>query len=146
MKRIINNKKYDTETARMIGSDSYSNPRDFNYWAETLYRKRTGEYFLYGEGGPNSRYSKRIEQNCWSGGEKIIPLTYENARKWAEEHLSVNEYEAEFGEVSEDDSSETINVSMPAALLAKLRRQAQENETSVSKIITALIERAMNDN
>ncbi len=146
MKRIINNKKYDTETARMIGSDSYSNPRDFNHWEETLYRKRTGEYFLYGKGGPNSRYSKRIEQSCWSGGEEIIPLTYENARRWAEEHLPVNEYEAEFGEVSEDDSSETINVSMPAALLAKLRRQAQENETSVSKIITALIERAMNNN
>lgn len=141
MKKIINNKVYDTSTAREIGCNSYSNPRDFHYWCETLYCKRTGEYFLHGEGGPRSRYSEQIEQNSWSSGEKIIPLSYENARKWAEENLAADEYEREFGEITEDETAETINVSMPAALAAKLRRRAQEEGVSVSKIITSILEK-----
>lgn len=142
MKKIINNKVYDTTTAREIGSNSYSNPRDLNFWSETLYCKRTGEYFVHGEGGPASRYAERIEQNSWSGGEKIIPVSYENARKWAEENLTADEYESEFGAVTEDDTAETVNVSMPAALIAKLRRKAQEEGVSVSRLITSILERA----
>lgn len=142
MKKIISNKVYDTSTAREIGCNSYSNPRDFNYWCETLYCKRTGEYFLHGEGGPMSRYSEQIEQNSWSSGEKIIPLSYENARKWAEENLTADEYEREFGEITEDETAETINVSMPAALAAKLRRRAQEEGVSVSRLIASILENA----
>lgn len=142
MKKIINNKVYDTSTAREIGSNSYSNPRDFHYWCETIYCKRTGEYFLHGEGGPMSRYSEQVEQNSWSGGEKIIPLSYENARKWAEENLSASEYETEFGKVTEDDSAETVTISLPAALIAKIRRKAQEDGSSVSKVICSILEKA----
>lgn len=139
MKKIINNKVYDTSTAREVGYDSYSNPRDFHYWCETLYCKRTGEYFLHGEGGAMSRYSEQVEQNLWSGGEKIIPLSYENARKWAEEHMGADEYEREFGEVTEDETAEAVNVSMPAALIAKLRRRAQEEGVSVSNMIVSVL-------
>ena len=142
MKKIINNKVYDTSTAREIGCNSYSNPRDFHYWCETLYCKRTGEHFLHGEGGPMSRYSEQIEQNLWSGGEKIIPLSYENARKWAEENLTADEYEKEFGAITEGETAEAINISMPAALIAKLRRKAQEEGISISKIISSMIEKA----
>lgn len=146
MKKIINNKKYDTTTAREVGSDSYSNPRDFHHWSETLYCKRTGEYFLHGEGGPASKYAERVEQNSWSGGEQIIPLSYANARKWAEEHLSADEFEAEFGEVTEDETAETITISMPAVLLARLRREAQANGTSVSKLLVDILLRRMTGN
>ncbi len=142
MKKIINNKVYDTSTAREIGCNSYSNPRDFHYWCETLYCKRTGEYFLHGEGGSMSRYSEQIEQNSWSGGEKIIPLSYENARKWAEENLTADEYENEFGAVTEDGTAETVNISMPAVLIAKIRRKAQEEGISVSKVIVSILEKA----
>ena len=139
MKKIINNKNYDTETARVIGSNSYSQPRDFNWWSEILYCKRTGEYFLYGEGGPRSRYAEHVEQNCWRGGEKIIPLTYEEARKWAEENLTANEYEEVFGEVTENDSSEILTISLPASLVASLRRQAQEAGVSLSGLIASML-------
>ena len=96
MRKYIENKCYDTETAKLIGDDWYSNPGDFEYWSEELYRKKTGEYFLYGEGGPASKYSVAVDQNSWSGGAKITPLTKEAARVWAEEHLSAEKYEAEF--------------------------------------------------
>lgn len=139
MKKIINNKRYDTETAREIGYDSYSNRSDFAYWCETLYCKRTGEYFIYGEGGPASKYAETVGQNEWCGGERIIPMSYENARDWAERHLDADDYEKEFGEVAEDDSTETVTISLPASTIAKIRRKAQESGTSVSGIIGELV-------
>ena len=101
MKQIINGKKYDTETAKKVGSwsNGYSYS-DFSSCTEELYRKRTGEYFLYGIGGPMSRYSQSYG-NTTSGGEKIIPMTEAEARKWAEEHLAGDEYEEIFGQAEE---------------------------------------------
>ena len=107
MKKYIDGKCYDTETAKYIGSASYLYPSDFHYWEEKLYqKKKTGEYFLYGEGGPASKYAVAIDQNSWTGGEKIIPLTKEEAREWAEEHLSAEKYEAEF--VAGNESELTV--------------------------------------
>lgn len=100
MKKIIKGKKYDTDTARFLASDG-NGRSDFSRVYEELYRKKTGEYFLYGSGGPMSKYSQAIDQNWWSGGEDIIPLTESEARKWAEQHCTVYEYEEIFGEVEE---------------------------------------------
>ena len=63
MKKIINGKVYDTETAQVLGSWSNMSDRSFERIDETLYRKRTGEFFLHGEGGPMSRYAVQIGQN-----------------------------------------------------------------------------------
>ena len=101
MKRIINGKKYDTDTAKILGSAGYSHPGDFSFWAERLYRKRTGEFFLHGIGGPMSRYARRIGPDEWIGGEEIRPLSLEEAQKWAEENLEAEEFEKVFGEVEE---------------------------------------------
>lgn len=102
MKKIINGKKYDTETAKKVGC-AYSSVsrRDFSFWEEELYKKKTGEFFLYGSGGPASRYSKAVDMNTWSGDERIIPLTEDKAKKWCEKNLDVEEYEEVFGEVKE---------------------------------------------
>lgn len=101
MKKIINKKMYNTESAECVGSDSFSNQRDFHYWSEELYRKSSGEFFLYGEGGPLSSYRKEVDMNEWSGGWDIIPMTDEEARDWAEGHLSADEYIDIFGEPEE---------------------------------------------
>lgn len=101
MKKIINGKKYNTETAECLGSDSHLYRGDLDFWNKELYRKKTGEFFIYGEGGPRSEYGREVGQNSWSGGEDITPLTEDEAKKWAERHLDVDEYEAIFGEVEE---------------------------------------------
>ncbi len=101
MKKIINGKKYDTNTARFIGYAGYSYPGDLSFWLERLYRKKTGEFFLHGVGGAMSKYAHRAGLNEWSGGEEIIPLSPEEARKWAEEHLNADEYELAFGKIEE---------------------------------------------
>lgn len=103
MKKIINGKKYDTETATYLGR--YQSPgngwSDFSYYEETLYRKKTGEFFLHGEGGPMTRYARSESGNTRTGGETIIPLTIDEAKAWAEEKLEADKYEEIFGEVEE---------------------------------------------
>lgn len=139
MKKIINSKLYDTETAKEMGQDSYLYPRDFGHWVETLYKKRTGEFFLHGVGGPASKYAESCGQNQWSGGEKIIPLTYEAARAWAEEHLDADDYQEIFGAVSEGESDErtTLSISIDSATADRIRREAQEKGMTVSALIAS---------
>ena len=96
MKKIINGKKYDTNTAKILGSTGYSHPGDFNYWAESLYLKKTGEFFLHCVGGAMSKYARRIGPDEWTGGEEIRPLSPEEAQKWAEENLDIEEFERIF--------------------------------------------------
>lgn len=80
MKRIVNEKLYDTETATFMVS--YPTP----YWEttvyESLYRKANGEYFL-------------VDKTS-----TILPLTTIQAKKWAE-RICVNDYERIFGIASE---------------------------------------------
>ena len=101
MKKIINGKKYDTETANIIAGSSHGCASDINFWSETLYRKTNGEYFLYGEGGPASKYREYSASNSFRGGENITPLTEYEAKSWAERNMTVEKYEDEFGEVEE---------------------------------------------
>ena len=143
MKRIINGKMYDTNTAKFLGSDSYSNGRDFHNWSEELYQKRTGEFFLYGEGGPMSRYARSCGDNSWSGGEDIIPLSVGKAREWAEEHLSADEYGEIFGIPDEGDEVVTLHVQIPAAIGAKLKTGAAEAGTSVKAYVEKLLAEAL---
>ncbi len=103
MEKIISGKRYDTNTAKQMGNASYSGSvTDYQWWEETLYLKLTGEFFIYGEGGPASKYSRLTGQNSWSGGEKIIPLTLPEAQEWGERHLDGDEYEEIFGAIEED--------------------------------------------
>lgn len=145
MNKIINGKRYDTATATKVARASNGGSwGDFNHWEETLYRKRTGEYFLHGEGGPMTRYAKSTGQNSWSGGEDLIPLSYENARAWAEEHLDGDAYEAIFGAVAEDDSRKYTTFSLPTGTVERLKREAARRGVGMSELLDALICSAIN--
>lgn len=140
MRKIINNKRYDTSTAEEIGyHDNAYAVNDFNYMCETLYKKRTGEYFLYGEGGALSRYAEKVVDG-WGYGEQIIPMTFDSAREWAEKHLDADDYEKEFGEVSEgDEQKKYITVYVTNAAADKLTRLASESGKSRSQIVNDMI-------
>lgn len=101
MKKVINGKLYNTESAKRLGYASYSHPGDFCFWEETLYLTKSGNYFIHGEGGPMSKYAKSIGQNEWSGGEHIEPVNEAAAKEWAEEHLDGNEYLSIFPDTEE---------------------------------------------
>lgn len=102
MKRIISGRRYDTQTAKLVGYTSYSTPGSLVYWREDLYRKKTGEFFLHGQGGPLSKYFEKIGENEWSYGHEIIPLSLRKAQRWVQKYLDADTYEELFGRVSED--------------------------------------------
>ena len=93
MKKIINGKKYDTTTATRIACDTNfrGSITETDYYTSDLFKKKTGEYFVYDFG---NKWSKQA-------GEKITPLTEQEAKQWCEEHLDGDEYEAIWGEVEE---------------------------------------------
>lgn len=139
MQKIINGKKYDTGTAAEVAEwHNIPDVTDFEYCSETLYRKRTGEYFLHGEGGARSRYAVSHGNNEWGGGESIEPLTYEAARRWAEEHMGAEAYEAEFGEVSEDGGMVAATFRISESTRAKIQREASRRGITQGEVIEAL--------
>lgn len=98
MKKVINGKLYNTETAELI--DDYSsglNNRDFRNITEELYRKKNGEFFLYGYGGAMTKYRERCG-DMWGSGENIIPITEAEAKEWLEAHSTAETYIEIFGQ------------------------------------------------
>ena len=88
MKSIINGKRFDTNSPRTtlvldnLGPCGLGN-RDFSHWRAGLYRTQGGSWFLAGHGGPMTQFSYSVG-NATSGGERIIPLTADEARAYLE--------------------------------------------------------------
>ena len=102
MKKIINGRMYDTKTADKIqewNNGLYGD--DFRTCKENLYKKTTGEYFIFGKGGALSKYSIPCGNNSSSGSSDIIPLTEDEAKNWMETKGDPDAYLEEFGEVPE---------------------------------------------
>lgn len=140
MKKIINGKVYDTGTAEIVGEwDNGHYMSDFDYCSENLYRKKTGEFFLHGEGGALSKYAES-RGDGWGGGEKIMPLSYQAAQEWAEAHLSGDEYESIFGAVDEnEDGRKNYTFYLPVAAVEKAKRVAAQSGIGLSAYIESLL-------
>lgn len=97
MKAIINGLRYDTEKSILVGSTTFGAKGSYDRIEESLHKTpRAGRFFLAGVGGPKTRYARKVEANAWTGGSKIIPLTVEEAREWAEANLAADVIEAHF--------------------------------------------------
>jgi len=88
MLRIIDGKRYDTETATLICDISPNdfNYDDFRYESTHLYRTGKGTWFIAGEGGPLSRWAQPVGQSGKCRGEGIQIITDEEARDLIEHH------------------------------------------------------------
>lgn len=102
MKKTLDGYRYDSENSEKLGetnslgktADSYS---DFNYWEASLHRTpKKKYYFLCGTGGAMTRFGQSSGRNTWTSGTDLIPLTKDEAFKWAEEHLTADEVEKAF--------------------------------------------------
>ena len=105
MKRILEGKRYDSDNAILIGEGKHGSVRsgDFSAWEAGLYKTpRSGQYFLAGEGGPMTQFRVQVEQNSWTSGSKVIPMTAQEAPRWAEQYLDSKVVEAEFGDLIKD--------------------------------------------
>ena len=136
MKKVIQGVLCDTSTAKYLGSASYLGDRDFAHWREALYRTKSGKYFLYGEGGPASRYSTADSDGRWKSGEQINVISRKAAEEWAEEHLSGDEYEAAFGV---PDEVPRITIALTPENRKKLEGVRAENGMTFVEIINDAI-------
>lgn len=147
MKKTINGKVYDTSTAQEMAS--YSNGggwRDFRHYEETLYRKKTGEFFLFGEGGPMTQYAERVDLNSWGSGSRIMPMSWQEAAAWAEEHLDGDEYEKIFGEVDEDETKIMTTMRLSASTVETLKRRAGAEGKGIAELAEELLAAALRGN
>lgn len=101
MKKIINGRLYDTETAKCIAYYEYGRQGDFEGYSETMYRKKNGEFFMHGEGSCMSKYAVQVDSNTVSGSVAIIPMDEYEVKEWMEEYATAEEYIAVFGEPEE---------------------------------------------
>ena len=135
MRKIIKGKMYDTSTAEELAewdNEYYGN--DFNRCSETLYRKKTGEFFLYGKGGARSRYASYSGGDV-SGGEQIVILTYAEAQAWAEKHLDADKYESIFGAIEDDDTDTVFSVRLPASTIEQVKRDASKAGMTIGEYV-----------
>lgn len=111
MKKMIGGKRYDTASARMIGSavDAHG----------VLYCKKTGEYFLY----------------IADGGGTIKPLSYDAALSWASEHLSFANFDKEFGSIRRGEK-----VQISAWILPWYKKQADIMQCTYTDVFYAGVE------
>jgi len=102
MKATIDRKTYNTETSTNIARATNAfNGRNCHDWWETLYLSRKGNWFLHGEGGAMSKYAN-VYLNCASSGERIIPMTAEEALEWCEEHGAQDAIDKYFPDMVEE--------------------------------------------
>lgn len=80
MKRIIKGRRYDTDTAKKIASYKNNVPGDTYKLIETLYRKKTGEYFIC--------IDNKIRSKEEIPKKEIVALTPKEAEEWVKKTVT----------------------------------------------------------
>lgn len=144
MKRIIKNKVFDTETARAVGTVEHGDSGADTRYSETLYRKKTGEYFVYGQGGSNTRYAV-ADDSGWIPGENIMQLRYEQAREWAKAELPDEIYRKEFvqEESKPNANRTTLTVCLDSDIAKRFRLEARKRGLSLSDLMAEILKAYM---
>ena len=102
MKKVIGCKLYDSGKARRIYVwHSGHKPGDHRHAIEVLYKSAKGAWFIHGEGGPLTRFRRKIGDEFLSG-EDILPLSPKEALAWLEEHNGHEAAVREFGDLIEE--------------------------------------------
>ena len=76
-----------------------------------------------------------MSYNSWCSGSRIMPLSYDEAKKWAEGNLSVEEYESAFGEVSEGDGKSNMTYHLSEDIIAEIAKISAKLQISKSRVI-----------
>lgn len=137
MKKVIANKLYDTDSAKLIGS--WSEGTDNTFMEESIFRKKTGEYFLYGNGGSDTKYGVHVGK-LLGPGEEIIPLSDEKARKLAKDHLW-EVYHKVFGVA--DGKSKALTIYLESSMCELLKQKAEKLGISKSEYVSKLLEKEL---
>lgn len=88
-----------------------------------LYRKRTGEYFLYD-----------------MQTENIQPMDYDEASEWSRDHLKTTQHLAEFGPIENDNDLTLIRVRISKSAYKKLLREMSQSGKTMERVIRDLLD------
>ena len=136
VKRIIDGKTYNTETATQLASWSSTHNPDTAQRPEhggILFQTRHGAYFVV-------NHNDGLEP--WEDGyQKLIPLDPEQVQRWAEQYCSAQEIEALFGEMPEaGDAEAKLTLRMPEVLRKRLVVLAEGRKQSLNAWIVRCLE------
>lgn len=146
MNKVIRGKRYNTETAKLVGTWEANEPEHSDFWEkEELYQKRSGEFFLIGQGGAQTQYARFSMGGESKPGIELRPIEPEEASDWAEEHLTADEYEALFGPVAEDGSRGRITLTLLNSTIDTVRREAQRRKMNFNEYLEKLIAQQMKE-
>jgi hypothetical protein len=144
MRRIINGKTYDTNTAEEVCAlECRYYPGDFQHHETSLYRTPRGGWFLSGHGGPSSMWSRSVGQNSWSGGEGIQPLSRDEALAVLEGQGETDLIERYFGEMPEAGDGEEERDGFALRLPKWLKDRAQELAASEGVSLNSYVVEAL---
>ena len=76
MQKTICKKMYDTETSEVVKKVTFGCYGCADGYEETLYKTESGNFFLYTNGGAESKYTK----------EDIVRMSAEKANAWLKDH------------------------------------------------------------
>jgi hypothetical protein len=135
MKKVINGKVYDTDKAKLIAEAHHDNIKDADGKSlkQWLYRKKTGEFFVYVDGA--ALELQNIFQHGYKPNAGIYPLTYEQAQRWAERELTADQWENIFGDPEDDETKVAVNLSMTSKEANILKQNAAKADMTVSSYI-----------
>lgn len=149
MLKRINGLNYNTDTAKELVYYSEYPVASNEYVKEVLYRKRTGEFFLYYKGNANSGYAR---YNKSAGGyepsEGIKPLSFKEAKTWYKTYLDQGEawfnddqYRELFAPADKFSSDEMVDLHIAISAKAKevLKQMVAQQGGTPSKVIENLI-------
>lgn len=124
MNKVINGKRYNTETATCYGSAKVKINKIL--CTLSLFRKSGGGYFISSADG-DPEYFKIVSPR--------------QAKVWAFKHLPIDEYEAHFGlGVLMDDSKTSQLLSLKKCTIEKLRIMAAQTNTTMSDVVDKVVE------
>lgn len=135
MKKILNGKKCDTDTAIKLGSymKDISEP---NGYAETLYRTKSGAFFIHGTGNKMSPYASLSDSGELICGEQIRLVSADYAQKWAKANLGSDEYNNIFTTYK---GSKQMCISVSSAAKTELDKLRASTGKSPSQIVSEAI-------
>ena len=68
-----------------------------------------------------------------------MPMSYDEARQWAEENLSADEYEEIFGAIDESGAKMTVTLSVDSGKWEAAKREAAKKGIGISEYIESLL-------
>ncbi len=119
MRTVINHKVYDTATAKLVGACDCSGDSPSAAHVEALFRKRTGEHFLFARTA--------------AGYENISPCSYDDACSWASAHLCGRAFEDAFSKA--EGGTYRIDCTVSAACKAEIDRRRAVSGRTVAQVV-----------